>query len=359
MHSARHPLEAAAGSTSPPYDPFVRKAPVFVVPVDFSSAMEGAASTAIALARQCGAAIDLIEVVPSRGPSHLDPEPQARLGGRIRSRSDWSRLEGSIHAAERAGIRVRTVTYRGDAIKLITAYVQLVKAKLIVIGRHYSTSQWRRNTRVVSTLSRTGPAPVLVLPPQYGSDANKPLSFAHVVSAVDFTVASAVAVRMVKDLIRGSGARLTLVHALRHEPGHMVFSGGEALRVARNVKGRAAQIAAHLRKKIPASARIRVDARVTTGAPHRGILAIASEVNADLLVMGVPPRSRIDEVLFGSTLRFVLRHAKTPVLVVPVLAGAYTWLDENDGLTAEAARASAMTPATAARRQRSKPAISK
>jgi len=46
--------------------------------------------------------------------------------------------------------------------------------------------------------------------------------------------------------------------------------------------------------------------------------------------MGVPPRTRFDEVLSGSTLRNVLRRATIPVLVLPVPAGAYEWLGEPD-----------------------------
>ena len=126
----------------------------------------------------------------------------------------------------------------------------------------------------------------------------------------------------------------------------MVLSGGEALRVARNLRGQAAQVAERLRKKMPADVRIRVDARVTTGDAHRGILDIASEVKADLIVMGVPPRSRFDEVLFGSTLRSVLRRAKVPVLVLSVLAGAYRWLEDTDGIE------SAVTPRAAAHAKR-------
>jgi universal stress protein A len=324
-----------------PYDLFMRKAQVFVVPVDFSPEMEATTSTAFSLARQCGADVDLLEVVPPRGPSLLDAGADGRLGGRVPSKGDWSRLEDSIQAAERAGIHVRTVTYRGDAIRITTAYVQLVKARLIVIGQHYGTSRWRRNTRIVSPLSRAAPAPVLVLPPRRRSETIKPLSFAHIVSAVDFTVASAVAVRTVLGLIRRNGARLTLVHTLKSVPHHMVFSGGEALNVMRNSKRRAAQVAAQFRRKVPATAGIRVDARITTGDPRRGILDIASEVKADLIVMGVPPRSRIDEVLFGSTLRGILRRAKTPVLVVPVRAGAYKWLDESDDLHIATATTSA------------------
>ena len=126
----------------------------------------------------------------------------------------------------------------------------------------------------------------------------------------------------------------------------MVLSGGDARRVIRNLQGRATQVAERLRRKIPADVRIRVEARVTTGEPHRGILDIASEVNADLIVMGVPPRSRFDEVLFGSTLRSVLRRAKVPVLVLPVLAGAYRWLEETDGVEI------AVTPRTPVREKR-------
>ncbi len=117
-----------------------------------------------------------------------------------------------------ARIHVQTVAYRGDAIKIIASYAQLTKARLLVIDKHYGTSRWRRNTRIVSTLSRAAPAPVLVLPPQQRSEKNKSLSFGHIVSAVDFTVASAVAVRTVLDLIRRTGARLTLVHALKNVP---------------------------------------------------------------------------------------------------------------------------------------------
>jgi nucleotide-binding universal stress UspA family protein len=137
---------------------------------------------------------------------------------------------------------VRTVTYRGDPARIIPAYAQLTRARLIVVDQHYGTGRWRRSARIVSTLSRGAPVPVLVVPPQL-ADRNKALAFGHIVSAVDFTVASAVAVRTVLDLIRLTGARLTLVHALKNAPGQMVFSAGEALRATRNLKGHSAQIA--------------------------------------------------------------------------------------------------------------------
>jgi hypothetical protein len=44
--------------------------------------------------------------------------------------------------------------------------------------------------------------------------------------------------------------------------------------------------------------------------------------------MGVAPRTWIDEVVSGSTLRGVLRRTNTPVLVLPVVAGDHEWIDE-------------------------------
>jgi nucleotide-binding universal stress UspA family protein len=216
--------------------------------------------------------------------------------------------------------------------KTINAYVQLTKATLLVIGKHYGTPRWRRNPRIVGTLSRTASVPVLVLPPQRRSAEIKSVEFSQVVSAVDFTVASAVAVRTVFDVIRRTGARLTLVHALKNAPPNMVFSGGEVARAAKNLLGQTSHAAERLRNKIPSDVRMRVDARVTTGNAHRRILDVASEVKADLIVMGVAPRNRLDELLFGSTVRNVLRLAKIPVLMIPVSAGAYKWLDEKDSV---------------------------
>jgi hypothetical protein len=44
--------------------------------------------------------------------------------------------------------------------------------------------------------------------------------------------------------------------------------------------------------------------------------------------MGIAHRSWLDRLLFGSTLRRVVRRATVPVLVIPVVAGAHTWPNE-------------------------------
>ena len=53
--------------------------------------------------------------------------------------------------------------------------------------------------------------------------------FVNIVSAVDLTVSSAVALRTAHHHPRTSGGRVTMVHALKNEPGRMALSGGEAV----------------------------------------------------------------------------------------------------------------------------------
>jgi nucleotide-binding universal stress UspA family protein len=310
----------------------MRKASHFVVPIDVSPGMGVTLSTALALASGCGARVDVLEVIPDRRPSLLGDDADFQLANQQSSRQGWSRMADTIESARRRRIDVRTIAYRGNAIKIVTSHAHLAKATLIVVDQHYGTSRWRRNTRVVNDLARSAPIPVLVLPTQRRLPKDGTTSFRHILSAVDLTVASAVALRTVLDLVRRTGAKLTLVHALANAPDHMVFASGEGAKIRRHLQSQTANVAERLRNKIPANVGIDVDVRVTTGDPHRGILTVASEVDADLVVMGVPPRSRIDEVLFGSTLQRVLRRTKIPLLVVPVPAGAYKWLDETDGI---------------------------
>jgi nucleotide-binding universal stress UspA family protein len=58
-----------------------------------------------------------------------------------------------------------------------------------------------------------------------------------------------------------------------------------------------------------------VDKRVEIGDAGHAICIAAEDVNADLIVMGIRGRGRIQALLFGSTTEYVIRHAKCPVLL--------------------------------------------
>ena len=307
--------------------------PLVVVPVDSSPGEDTTVAYAVALAKRRGADVDLLHVVRPRGPSVFDSPDLALVGQTSSPHGQLDHLLNSLSsdpltsAAQHDDIHVRHVTHKGEPSKAIAAYAQLAMAAVIVIGKYYGSPRWRRSAGVASSVSRSAPVAVLIVPPQDPTNTSlRTGPFTNIVSAVDFTVSSAVALRTALDLAQASGGRVTMVHVLKNAPGRMVFSGSEALGAIDEVHAEAANVAARLRREIPTAAAGQVDSRVTTGDPHRGILDVAAQIQADLIVMGVPPRGRIDEVLFGSTLRGVLRRATSPVLVLPVAAGAHEWV---------------------------------
>jgi nucleotide-binding universal stress UspA family protein len=252
---------------------------------------------------------------------------QARVAGRLVEPPNDPGLRAALRAlrraGEREGVRISHITLAGAPERVIPAYAQLTGAAVVVVGRTYGTSNFWRNTRVVRRLSRSAPVPVIVVPRRRSALDVGPLSLKRIVAAVDFTVASAVALRTAVGLARAHGARLTAVHAMG-VPGP-VYSGGEAWRVLQQLPAEARLLAERLKGQAFAIGSNDVDPVVVTGEAATVITQKAADSAADLIVMGVAPRTWLDEVVFGSTLRAVLRKAKIPVLVLPVAAGAHKW----------------------------------
>jgi nucleotide-binding universal stress UspA family protein len=95
--------------------------------------------------------------------------------------------------------------------------------------------------------------------------------------------------------------------------------------VVRRLPAKLTAVAERLRRKAASLGLNNVDTEVTTGLAARAIIETALRQDADLIVMGVASRAWIDRLVFGSTLGRVLRQAATPVLVIPVVAGAEAW----------------------------------
>jgi len=55
---------------------------------------------------------------------------------------------------------------------------------------------------------------------------------------------------------------------------------------------------------------------VREGIPRTGILDVAREVGADLIVMGTHGRTGLAHIFFGSVAEYVVRHSRIPVLTV-------------------------------------------
>jgi nucleotide-binding universal stress UspA family protein len=287
-----------------------------IAAVDGSPETERTVEYAVSLASAREAELHAVQVVPRDGALWIAPENETELRARLRALRPL---------AESERVSFRIVTLRGKPENAIPAYAQLVGANLIVVGRNYATARLWRSTAVASRLSRLSPVPVVVVPRRMKKAASFPPK--RVVTAVDFTVASAIALRTAVDLSKRHGASLTILHAMDAPP-PMVFSGGEAWRLVQRLPAKQKALAERLKRKAIAFGSANAEPVVVTGEAGLGIVETATVTDADLIVMGVAPRTRIDEAVSGSTLRGVLRRAKTPVLVLPVIAGAHEWIDE-------------------------------
>jgi nucleotide-binding universal stress UspA family protein len=238
------------------------------------------------------------------------------------------------------GVRVRTVTIRGDSAKVVPAYATVKRADLVVIDRDHGGARPRRRGRLAGSLARATTCPVLIVPAQRDeADVAPSGGFREIVCAVDFTLASAVAMRAALDLAVESAVGLSLLHVL-DVPRQMLFPSGEAGGLRNDQRQRAGEVSARLWREVPAGARRWCDVRpvVVTGPVSAGILRRTSEVGADLVVLGVTPRSAWKRTLLGSTSAAVVRDAPCAVLLVSVPAGAQRWAGNLDTAREDAAR---------------------
>ena len=301
--------------------------PLVLVGIEHATDVERTLGVALDVARARSADVHVLELVPHRaayvdhrGLNRFEPShgPGTSIGARVAS---------IVRSADAYGVRVRKVRLRGTPEHAIPAYAQLHQATLLVIERNYGSSRFWRNGRVADEVARRSPVPVLVLPKRQAREQGA-RRLRRILTPVDFSVASAVAVRTAVDLSRRHDARVTLLHALQQVPRHMVFSGSQAWRIVQQLPAQMEAVAERIRRRAVSLGANDVDTEVVTGDVERAIINIAKRSDADLIVMGVANRSWFDRLAFGSTLRRLLRRATVPVLIVPVVAGAHAWPDE-------------------------------
>ena len=248
-------------------------------PTDFSEASRHAEAYAAALARSCGAR--LVPVHIEESVAETVPPNAAVASGR-------SPASGIVDFAEANGV------------------------DLIVMGTHgHSGIQHLILGSVTETVLRHAGVPVLSVPPRAGGVATPP--FKRVMAAVDFSTASLAALRLALEFVAADG-KLELLHVVEE-------SDEQALFVARPYDVHHhpgiydARVQDHLERILPASAReqVRTVARVLRGNAEEQILKAAVEGAVDLIAMGV---GRGDDPVFGSTVNYVVRNARCPVLTV-------------------------------------------
>jgi len=195
-------------------------------------------------------------------------------------------------------------TTEGDAAREIVRYADDWGADLVVIGTHGRSGFDRFALgSVAEKVLRKASCPVLTLPPG-AARCVVDVAYRHMLCPTDFSECSADALDFAVTLAVRADADVTALHVIEAPDGEQEPHGEterDALReftTAHTVTG------------------CRISELVVRGRPHREILRVATERQADLVVMGVRGRGPVDLTLFGSTTNQVVRRAACPVMTV-------------------------------------------
>jgi nucleotide-binding universal stress UspA family protein len=137
--------------------------------------------------------------------------------------------------------------------------------------------------------------------------------YRNILIAYDGSEGAEAALGQAARLARGSGAALTLVRSTENSDDYIVGRGMPH-------PDRAAEAAArHSLERAISRLDPELDASpwVISGKPARGILAVADEIAADLIVTGSRGLGRVARAMLGSTSSALATNASCDVLVVP------------------------------------------
>jgi nucleotide-binding universal stress UspA family protein len=262
-----------------------------------------------------------LHVVPTFDPVSVRP---ATLDGTVQFVHPVSReevLERLAHVLETtaaSSIDASCLADAGDPSKRIVDHALTIPADLIVIGTHGRGGLERFMIgSVAEKVLQKAPCPVLTVPPSVPARRAADVRFRHVVCAVDFSPSALQAFGFAVDLARQVDASVTVVHVIEwlaeEEPrAHAHFDVPEYRRyLISAARERVQALIADERPRVRA-----IEDVVLIGKPRREILRLATELPADLIVMGAQGRGGLGLALFGSTTQQVVRAAQCPVLTV-------------------------------------------
>ncbi len=152
---------------------------------------------------------------------------------------------------------------------------------------------------------------------------------AHILVALDFSPLAEAVVAYAGALAGPLGAQVTLLHVVEDPAGSHDWIADLYLREVTAIRERAIEEAERGLGRF--CARLALDAltvrpQVVVGRPTRAILAAATGLGADLIVIGTHGRTGLPHVVLGSVAEQIVRAAPCPVLTVrtdarvPVLA---------------------------------------
>ncbi|MBL8627218.1 MAG: universal stress protein [Myxococcales bacterium] len=266
-----------------------------LVVTDLGAAGSEAVRAGARRAAATGAALAVVHVMPSVGPTALAAH-EAAVTTQVRAALTRQVTQFARHA--RAAEFVRT----GGVAEQALALAQGWEADLVVTGAPEDGA--------VDTLRivRHAAAPVLIA---RATDGAGP-----VIACTDFSDPALPAVQTAADEARRAGARLHVLHAFEPIPAAIVgIEGRGIVPTAEWTRARRADAEARLARAL-ADTGVDGDYAALEGAVATTLLATARTRGAQLLVLGTVGCTGVTRFLLGSVAETLVRDATCPTLIV-------------------------------------------
>lgn len=287
-----------------------------LVPIDFSSHSTKALDYAIALVKTFGGSIHLLHAY--RLPFYIPTLNYPNLG-----RDFWSavrdsagrKLEEGLQKIAAAGIEEGVDLSEMPPAQAITETAERIGADLIVMGTRGLTGL--KHVLLGSVAERTirmAPCPVMTVKDTL--QVTEPARLRTILIPIDFSECSHRALALARSLARAARpAHLILIHAyfLPLESEMLAEQVRETL--LKTVSQRAAERLERMLVEVQDDG-VSADFVGYPGRPESVIVDVASDQDADLIVMGTHGQSGLAHVLVGSVAERVLRTAPCPVITV-------------------------------------------
>jgi nucleotide-binding universal stress UspA family protein len=138
--------------------------------------------------------------------------------------------------------------------------------------------------------------------------------FHHVLCAYDGSPAAEAALDEAVDLASAMRARLAIVTVIEKPAANVAAAGIDPAALAQTIEHEAAERLRAATGRVPDD--VPLTTLLRTGHAGKQILKAATEIRADVVVLGTRRRGRVTTNLFGSVAAGVYYHSRLPMLVV-------------------------------------------
>src|SRR5437762_5616933 len=281
-----------------------------LAPVDFSEASKKAFNYGLSLALEFEARLVLAHIAAYDTVAY-----EAAKG----------RLLQLIPADYRDRCDFEIIVKSGEVRQELLGIVEDKEIDLVVMGsRGRSYFERMLLGSVTERMLRKLHVPVLTvshLDPEKEIHIAEPVPLRRLVYATDLADGSEAGLEFSIRLARGLDAHLTVVHVV--QPLDAALGGVETAAFMPNYLDEVrAQAAERLNRLVAlvSDGRVPITTVITEGVPYESINNLAVEQKADLVVINLQGKGRLERALLGTTAERVIRTATVPVLSLPLPA---------------------------------------